>query len=110
MKYLTLNEEALMLAIWKLKEDAYPVTIRDEFMKMTGKNVVYGALYNSLDYLLKKGMVDSRKGDPTPEKGGKRKVYFSLSKEGIEALHKTRELHASIWEGVQGLPSGVEEK
>ncbi len=109
MKYLTLNEEALLLAIWKLKDDAYPVTIRDEFMKMTGKNVVYGALYNSLDYLLKKGMVESRKGDPTPEKGGKRKVFFSLSGEGIKALHKTRELHTSIWKDIEGLPSTMDE-
>lgn len=109
MKYLTLNEEVLLLAIWKLEDNAYPVTIRDEVIKMTGKNIVYGALYNSLDYLKKKGMVDSRKGDPTPEKGGKRKIFFSLTKEGIKSLQKTKEFHHSIWDGVKNLSINVKE-
>jgi len=101
MKYLTLNEEVLLIAIRKLGDNAYPVSIRDEVIKMTKKNVVYGALYNSLDYLLKKGLVNSRRGEPTPEKGGKSKVYFSLTPDGVKALQKTREFHESIWEGLE---------
>ena len=103
MRFLTLNEQILLLAIWKLKDDAYPVAIRDQVNAMTGKNIVYGTLYNSLDYLHKKGLVAARKGEPTPERGGKSKVYFSLSAEGIEALHRSREIHDSIWNGVRDL-------
>ncbi|MFC1554847.1 PadR family transcriptional regulator [candidate division KSB1 bacterium] len=107
MKYLTLNEETLLITIWKLKDNAYPVAIRNEFIKMTGKSVVYGALYNSLDYLLKKGYVNSKKGAPTPEKGGKRKVFFSLSDQGIQALKATKEFHDSIWDGIKIMSFGV---
>ena len=103
MGYLTLNEEVLLLAIWHLKKDAYPVTIRDKVISMTKKNIVYGTLYNSLEYLLKKGYVTSEKGEPTSERGGKSKVYFSLTKEGILALQKTKEFHQEIWDGVTGL-------
>ena len=107
MKYLTLNEEVLLLAIFKLKGNAYPVSIRDEVIRMTNKSVVYGALYNSLDYLLKKGYVRSEKGDPTPEKDGKSKVYFSLTGDGIKALERNKEFHSNIWEGIESLsPKG----
>ncbi len=108
MKFLSINEEAILLAIWKLKDNAYPVTIRDEFIIMTQKKLVYGALYNSLDYLKKKGYVNSEKGIPTPEKGGKRKVYFSLTNEGIKALHKTKEMHQSLWDNVTDVPETAE--
>jgi DNA-binding PadR family transcriptional regulator len=103
MKFLTLNEEVLLLAILKLKDNAYPVTIREEVIKMTQKKIVYGALYNSLDNLLKKDLVVSRKGDPTPEKGGKSKIYFSLTQQGMMALQKNKEFHQFIWEGMEEL-------
>ncbi len=107
MKYLTLNEEVLLIAILKLKDNAYPVSIRAEYIKMTQKSIVYGALYNSLAYLLKKGLVNSCKGHPTPEKGGKRKVYFSITEDGLKALQKTKEFQQSIWNGVEEIVLSV---
>jgi len=103
MNYLTLNEEVLLLAIWSLKDNSYAVSIRDKVIEMTGKSLVYGTLYNSLDYLLKKGYVNSRRGEPTAERGGKSKVYFSLTPEGVTALERTREFHRAIWEGIDRL-------
>ncbi len=98
MGVLTLNEEVLLLAILKLKDNAYPVSIRKQVIEMTKKNVVYGTLYNSLDILLKKGYVTSKRGDPAPERGGKSKIFFSLSNNGITALKQTIEFHRTIWE------------
>ncbi len=103
MKYLTLNEEVLLLAILRLKGDAYPVSIREKVIEMTEKDVVYGTLYNSLDQLQKKGYLRSEKGDPTPERGGKSKIYFKLTERGISALRNTVEFHESIWEGIDEL-------
>ena len=100
MKYLTLNEEILLLAIYKLKDNAYPVSIREEVIKMTKRNLVYGTLYRSLDYALKKKMVVSMRGEPTAERGGKGKLYFKLTKQGISALLTTKELHDSIWKKI----------
>ncbi len=96
MEYLTLNKEVLMMAILSLKDDAYPVSIREKVIDMTKKDVVYGTLYNSLEYLQKKGFINSRRGEPTSVRGGKSKIYFKLTDEGIEALKQTVEFQKSI--------------
>lgn len=103
MRLLSLNEEAVLLAIWKLGDDAYPVTIMGKVNKMMARDMVYGTLYNTLDNLLKKACVDSEKGDPTPERGGKRKVFFTLTDKGVDALRRNHEMHASIWKGAGDL-------
>ena len=69
----------------------------------TGKKVVYGTLYNSLDQLVKKGYVQTYQGEPTAERGGRRKVYYQIMEKGIESLKTTKDLHASIWEGIKDL-------
>lgn len=107
MKYLTLNEEALLIVIWKLGDNAYPVSIREEFIRVSGRTVAYGALYNSLEYLLKKKYVSSRKGEPTPEKGGKSKVFFTLTEEGKKALQRTREFQNSLWNEMDSVIIGT---
>ena len=100
MKLLTLNEEILMLSIWKLGDDAYGVKILDQYSKYTGKEIVMGTLYNSLDYLVKKGYISTRRGNPIPERGGKRKVFYSVTKSGLKALKTTKELHESVWDDI----------
>ncbi len=102
MKYLTLNEEILLLTIWRLKNDAYGVSIREEYSRATGKNIVMGTMYNSLDYLVKKGYVITEKGEPTAERGGRSKIYYRVTKSGLEALKKAKELHDSVWESIPG--------
>ena len=100
MKLLTLNEEILLLSIWKLGDEAYGVKILDQYSSTTGKEIVMGTLYNSLDYLVKKGYISTQRGEPTPERGGKRKVFYSVTKSGLEALKITKELHESVWEDI----------
>ncbi len=103
MGILTLNEAILLLAIWRLGEDAYGVTIREKVVETTGKTVVYGTLYNSLDKLVKKGFVAIEKGEPTAERGGRHKIYYHLTGFGLESLKKTRELHFGMWDGIGNL-------
>ena len=100
MEILTLNEEILLLTILRLKENAYGVTIMQKMMETTGKKIVYGTLYNSLDVLVRKGYVLTHKGEPTAERGGRSKVYYRLTETGKEALRQSREFHASLWEGI----------
>ena len=100
MNSLTLNEQVLLLVIWQLKDGAYPVSIRDKVIKITKKKVVYGTLYNSLDQLVKKGYVTSRKGEPTSERGGKSKIYFTLTDEGIFALQHSKQFYETLWQGI----------
>ena len=103
MEVLTLNEEILLLAIYRLKANAYGVTIMEKVMETTRKKIVYGTLYNSLDTLVKKGLVTTYRGEPTAERGGRSKVYYNITDKGKLALQNTRELHASLWDGIADL-------
>lgn len=97
---LTLNEEILLLAIWRLQDDAYTVKIREKIYEYTGSEVGFGTLYNNLDQLVKKGYVTSFKGEPTAVRGGKRKVYYIVTDTGIDALQKVKELQDKLWDGI----------
>jgi len=100
MKYLTLNEEILLLCIWRLGNDAYGVAIRDLYVETTGNKIVLGTMYNSLDYLVKKKYVSTWKGEASPERGGKAKTFFKVTNLGLQALKRTRELQNLIWNGM----------
>ena len=108
MDFLTLNEQILLLAIWRLKDNAYGVTIREKVVEVTKKKIVYGTLYNSLDKLVKKGYVITTEGEPTHERGGRRKIYYTLTRDGKLALQKSKELQTTLWEGLSDYAFGVE--
>ena len=97
---LTLNEQILLLAIWKLGDEAYGVRLRELVCDYLGKDVAFGTLYNNLDQLIKKGYALSYKGDPTAVRGGKAKVYYQITKEGTAALQAARELQEKLWDGI----------
>jgi DNA-binding PadR family transcriptional regulator len=97
MSILTLNEGILLLAIHLLKDEAYGVTIMEKMQAISPRQIVFGTLYNSLAKLKEKGYVRTEMGEPTPQRGGKCKVYYSLTAEGLAALHETRELHLALW-------------
>ena len=107
MGVLTLKEEIILIAICKLGGDAYGVTIRNKVIELSGKNIVYGTLYNSLEYLINKGYVLSEKGEPTPERGGKSKTIYSITIEGKSALQQTKELHEHIWQDMPDFEWGI---
>lgn len=100
MKYLTKLEEILLISIWRLKENAYGVTIREEMKGITGKTLSFGALYVSLDKLVQKKYVTKTPGTPTAERGGRSKNYYNLTNYGIKALQYSREINNALWENV----------
>lgn len=100
MNILTLNEEMLLTAISHLEDNAYGVTIMAKIREISPKKIVFGTLYNSLDKLVKKGYVIATTGEPSPERGGRRKIYYTLTKKGKTSLEKTREFHKSLWEWI----------
>jgi len=100
MKDLTLSEIIFLLAIWRLEDNAYGVTIKRQITKDTRKTHTYGTLYSALDQLFKKGYVIKRAGPPTPERGGRSKIFYRLTPEGIQALNAARQLQRTIWKGI----------
>ena len=103
MSHLTKKEEILLLAIWRLRESAYGVRINEQIKKVTGSDWNYGTLYTMLDQLVKKSMLVKIEGEPMPERGGRRKFYYQVSREGIKSLQESFELQKVLWDGIEGL-------
>jgi len=93
-------EHLVLLAIVRLDTDAYGSTIRREIEKQTGRSIAIGALYTALDRLVRTGYVSSRMSDPTPQRGGRAKRYFTLRAAGATALARSREALTRMWAGV----------
>lgn len=92
-------EEMVLLAVMRLGPESYGITIRAEIERKTGRDLSLGAIYPTLDRLEGKGLVSSRKGEPTGERGGRAKRLFQLERAGLEALQRSRAEVAAMWAG-----------
>jgi len=106
MKELTSNETAILLAVLDLEKEAYGVAIKDYISKFIDKTMSYGTLYSYLDQLFRKGLLSKSLGGPTPERGGRRKIFYKLTKEGTEALASAYERQKLIWERLSEVSFG----
>ncbi len=97
MRLLSRPEELVLLTVWKLKDNAYGVTIRNHIIKETGSSWTIGAVYVPLSRLTKWRYLETIIGDPTAERGGKRKKYYKLTKDGIKALSFIKKVNDSMW-------------
>src|SRR5215203_1054584 len=79
-------EQLVLLALVRLKDDAYGVTIHDEIVRRAKREVTVAAVYKTLERLEDKGLIASRLGPPTAERGGRRKKFFHLQPAGTRAL------------------------
>jgi DNA-binding PadR family transcriptional regulator len=93
-------EQVVLLAILRLGDNAYGVTIRSEITACTRREVAPGALYTTLDRMEDKGIVRSWLGDPTPQRGGRAKRYFALTKAGRAALINAQRAYESLLDGL----------
>jgi PadR family transcriptional regulator PadR len=93
-------EQVVILAIIRLKADAYGVTIRAEIAARTDRLPTAGALYTTLDRLEDKGLVTSRFGDPTPRRGGRAKRYFLVTPAGVAAVARAQRSYRRLLEGL----------
>ncbi|MFC1555963.1 PadR family transcriptional regulator [candidate division KSB1 bacterium] len=95
--YLSRMDEILLLTIWRLGDNAYGVPIIKEIKESSGKKISLGGLWVLLDVLCKKGFLEKRIADPTPERGGRGKIYYTITEPGIKELGKVREMSTSLW-------------
>ncbi len=97
MKILSRADELVLLAVWRLQDDAYGVPIRQHIIKTTDTEWSIGAIYDSLERLTDWGYLDSFQSGPTPERGGRSKRYFSITEDGLLALTKIRKMVSTMW-------------
>ncbi len=106
--FLGAFEEIVLLAVVHLGEDAYGMTIRQEIERRAGRAVSIGAVYSTLDRLEAKGHVSSRYADPAAERRGRARRYFTLEPAGARGLARSRDILASMWQGVELGKDGAE--
>ena len=100
MSDLTKIEEILLLAIWRLRDEAYGVKIRQYVSSVINKDFSYGNLYSALGQLTRKKYVQKSMGTPTPNRRGRSKIFYSVTPTGLEALKKAHEMNETLWAGI----------
>ena len=105
--YLGDFELLVILALMRLGDDAYGVPISLEIEQQSGREVALGSVYAALERMESKGLVSSRLGKATAERGGKAKRYFRVTKKGITEAREARQALISMWQGVPELERGV---
>lgn len=101
MRLLTRSEEYVLLAVWRLKGNAYTLSIVKQVSEVTGYQWQVGAVYVPLDKLTRKGYLRKYRGEPTPERGGRNKSLYELTQAGLKALREIREVQDTVWEGIR---------
>ena len=99
-EYLGEFEQIVLLAVLRLGNNAYGVTILKEIEMRTGRSVMIGAVYATLDRLENKRYLSSKVGDPTPERGGRAKRFFKVTAQGTAALERSRKILENMWAGL----------
>ena len=99
--YLGEFEHVVILALLRLGDRAYGVTVRQEIEGRINRDVSIGAIYATLDRLEAKGYVKSELGDPTPERGGRSKRFFRVSAKGVSAVNRTHRALQSMTDGLR---------
>jgi DNA-binding PadR family transcriptional regulator len=98
-------EHIVLLALLRLRESAYGMRIRQEILIQTGRSVSIGAIYATLERMEAKGYVSSRLSDPTPERGGRAKRFFSVQGRGFKVLKRAEQALHSMRKGIRVLGS-----
>jgi PadR family transcriptional regulator PadR len=96
-------ELIVMLALIRLGERSYGVPISRTIEESTGREVLMGSVYAALERLAEKGFVSPEIGEPTPERGGRAKRYFRVTKEGLRQVRDTQVTLIKLWQGVPAL-------
>ena len=99
-KFMTRNEEIILLSILKLKNNAYGVSIQKQIYLDMGDKWSFASIYQPLDNLVQKKYVRRIKGNPTARRGGKSKFYYEVTLDGKRNLQKIKKAHEQIWSGI----------
>jgi PadR family transcriptional regulator PadR len=93
----------VLLALIRLGDEAYGVPVSQAIEQSSGREVSIGSVYITLDRLAQKGLIISRLGEPTQERGGRAKTYFRVTAKGLRAVRRERRTLINLWQGVPDL-------
>jgi DNA-binding PadR family transcriptional regulator len=96
-------ELMVMLAILRIGDDSYGVSISNEIEETTGSEVLLGSVYDTLTRLEQKGLISSLVGEATPERGGRAKRHFRATSRGVRVVRDTQQSLVKLWKGIPQL-------
>jgi PadR family transcriptional regulator PadR len=100
-------ELMVLLALMRLRDEAYGLPILVEIQSRIGRDVAVGSVYAALGRLEGKGFVSSRLGEPTAERGGKAKRFFRVTATGVREVHGVRRALDNLWQGLPETRAGL---
>ncbi|GAB4017226.1 PadR family transcriptional regulator [Spirosoma koreense] len=95
--YLGEFEEIVLLTVAVMEGQAYGVALTHEIIEQTGRSVRLNQIHAALQRLEDKGMVKSEMGEPTAERGGRRKRLFTVTAYGRRTLQEIQEVRVTLW-------------
>ena len=95
--YIGEFEELVLLTIASLGDQAYGVSIKEDIEKRSNRSISIGALHSTITRLEEKNFLKSWLGEPTQERGGRRKRFYDVTKQGKVALHEIKNLRDELW-------------
>lgn len=97
----------ILLALIRLGDDAYGVPIAREIETRGKRSVALGTVYAALERLEERGLVRSKIGEATPERGGRAKRYFHITPKGLRETQASRAALIGMWQGIPELEGGT---
>ena len=94
-------EQLVLLGVLRLESDAYGAAIRQEIHSRSGRDVSINAVYTTLERLETKGLLRSWAGEPTPQRGGRRRKCYALSPAGMAAIRQAHHAFQSMADGLE---------
>ena len=101
VSYLGELEQMILWTVLRLEDAAYGLAVRDQLEERAGRSVARGAVYTTLDRLVRKGYLESRLADPDDSRAGRPRRYFTVTDAGREALKESRDALVSLWSGYE---------
>ena len=105
--YLGEFEQMVLLSILRLEDHAYGLAVRDEMEAVTGRLPSSGSLYTTLDRLERKGLIESREGESSEQRGGRPRRYLRVTPEGERSLSQSRDALLALWDGLEARLRGA---
>ena len=96
-------ELMVLLTTLHLGDQAYGVPLARELAQQRGREISVSSVYAALERLEAKGLIASRLGSPTQERGGRAKRFFHVTAQGLRAIHNTRNVLSSLWQSLPAL-------
>ena len=90
-------EEMVILMAAALQDNAYAVSIANEYTSRTSNEISVPAIHTVLKRLEDKGLLRSHESEPSKERGGRKKRIYTVTNLGMEVIHELRTQREDLW-------------